>query len=152
MRQNKKQTFGSIGRRLSQDKKSKGLFLLDIAIAVMSVVTVLCLIAMVLFFLEEKDYSYENYSFQSAVMRQDYGSVMEMAGTNRCGDIHVGDAEYEEYYAVGDYFEAALYEKIYTQQGEQELAAEWAKKKESAASRLYVMSPEKEKIDSILEK
>lgn len=152
MRQNKEQTFGSVGRKLSQDKKNKGLFILDIAIAVMSVVTVLCLIAMVLFFLEEKDYSYQNYSFQGAIMRQDYGSVLGMAGTNRFGDIHVGEAEYEEYYAVGDYFEAAVYEKIYTQQGEKELAAEWAKKKESAASRLYVMSPEKEKIDSILEK
>lgn len=152
MKQNKEQTFGSVGRKLSQDKKNKGLFILDIAIAVMSVVTVLCLIAMVLFFLEEKDYSYQNYSFQSAIMRQDYGSVLGMAGTNRFGDIHVGEAEYEEYYAVGDYFEAAVYEKIYTQQGEKELAEKWTKKKESAASKLYVMSPEKEKINQLLEK
>ena len=140
------------GSRKPAAHKSKPVVLtmLDILIVILGIVAVFCMIIMIAFFREERDRGYSKYSLQSSISMQQYQRTVQMSNSNRDMGIGLGDPEYEEYYAVADYFEAEFYVQLYNEAGETQRAKMWEEKKNTAAGKMGVLAPEKEKITEYL--
>lgn len=96
-----------IRRRIEKDKRQAGLWIMDLAIAVLCLVMAGSLWYMIACFMDERDSGYGISALQSAVTTGDYARLLELSNANRARGIGVGNVDYEEYYAVADYFEAA---------------------------------------------
>ena len=121
---------------------------LDIVIMILCVIFVFVLCFAIMQFREE-DYSYRERSFYYSMESDNYDNIVQMSRTNRMLGKNNG-AAYQEYYALADYYEAALYYNIYTKAGDTERAEIRKQAMEDAVRRMGTLSPQKQRIDEIL--
>lgn len=141
----------SILRRIlsAGEKKPLGILLLDIAIMVMFLVFLFMAGTAVFAFWEyQADRVYQPESLYYRLEDGDYERMAQMVWRNRV--MGETDEEYAEYYAVADYFEAAVQYRICTETGDSAGAEKWLKKMADAEGRLGIFSGEKEKIRNFL--
>ncbi len=141
----------SISRRIRSagEKKPLGILLLDIAIMVMFLVFLFMAGTAVAAFREyQADRVYQPVSLYYRMEDGDYGRMVQMVWQNRV--MGETDQEYAEYYAVADYFEAAVQYRICTETGDSAGAEKWLEKMADAEGRLGMFSEEKEKIRTCL--
>lgn len=137
--------------RLLKDKEHAGVFVMDIVIGILCVVFVFALWFMIAQFAMDGSISYSEDSFYYNMRSDNYDSIMRMSRTNRINGKNRG-ANYQEYYALADYYEAALYYRIYTEAGDESRAEIRKQEMEDAVGRMGGLSPQKQKIDEILNK
>lgn len=137
----------SLGQR---EKKHVGLLILDLAILVMCLVFVLS-VAIAVNNLREyrKGLYYEANSMHYRLEDGNYAKLAEMTWTNRVSGLADGP-EYAEYYAVADYYEAAVRYHMCTETGDSAGAEKWQEKMTDAEGRMGTFAWEKEKIDTLL--
>lgn len=141
--------IGWIRNRFAKDVHRAGLFIMDILIVIFCLVMVFALWFMVYSFLEDRDKGYDAYSLQISMGGEHYQTLLEKSNANRAMGIGIRDADYEEYYAVADYFEAFTHFYMYDKAGD--AAAEmWQKRMDDAESRMGSLSGEKENIKNWL--
>ena len=137
----------SLGKR---EKKHPGLLILDFAILVMCLVFVLAVTVAVNNFREySESLYYEANSMYYRLEDGNYAKLAEMTWTNRVSGKADGK-EFTEYYAVADYYEAAVRYRICTETGDNAGAEKWQEKMTDAEGRMGMFAWEKEKIDSFL--
>lgn len=115
------------------------LLLLNIAMAVMSVGE------------ELKGYPYEESSFLYAMESRDYARMLEMKHRNEGYRVKTTETM-RECYAVAQYFEAAVYERAYREDGQTDKAEAYRKKKEEQREAMGAFSYAAEEIDVLAEK
>lgn len=121
--------------------------LLDVLIVFFGIVLAIAIIAAVFMFKEADSYNYSNTSINYAMKGGEYSRMVSYAISNRASGYGIGDRDYEEYYAVADYFEAQVYAHMYDVAGDSARAAKWSAKAEEAVPRMGLLSPEAEKIN-----
>lgn len=140
----------SFGERIRRETKHIGLLILDLAILVMCLVFVLSVAIAVTNFREyRKGLYYEVNSMHYRLEDGNYAKLAEMTWTNRVSGL-ADSQEYAEYYAVSDYYEAAVRYHICTETGDQAGAEKWSEKMTDAEGRMGTFAWEKEKIDKLL--
>lgn len=122
--------------------------ILDVVILILCIIFLFVLCFAILQF-RENEYTYSERSFYYSMESDNYDNIARMSRTNRVLGKKNG-AAYQEYYALADYYEAALYYNIYTKAGDTERAEIRKKAMEDAVSRMGTLSPQKQRIDEIL--
>ena len=147
---NKKGLIGWVKNRFAKDMHRAGLLVMDILIVILCFSTAFALWFMVYNFLEDRDRGYEADFLQITMSGGHYQSLLEKSNVNRIMGVGMGDSDYEEYYAVADYFEAFIYYYMYDNAGYDAEADIWQKQMEDAESRMGSLIGEKENIKSRL--
>lgn len=122
---------------------------LDIVIMILCLILLFALCFAIMQFRED-EYTYSERSFYYSMCSDNYDNIASMTRTNRAQGKN-NQAAYQEYYALADYYEAALYYNIYTKAGDTERAEIRRRAMEDAAGRMGTLSPQKQRIDEILE-
>ncbi|MCM1026218.1 MAG: hypothetical protein NC432_07265 [Roseburia sp.] len=135
-----------IRRRIEKDRRQTGLWIMDLAIGVLCLVMAGSLWYMIAGFLEERDPGYGISTLQSALTVGDYPGLLELSNANRVRGIGVGDADFEEYYAVADYFEAATNLDLCGRAGDAAGAEKWLGRLREAEAAMGVLSGERFRI------
>lgn len=133
-----------------RDKGHMGILIMDIVIAMLCVILVLALWFTGARFWEEGQIAYDESSFYYSMDSGNYDNLLRMSLSNRVQGKK-GGAAYQEYYAVADYFEAALYYNIYVKAEDESRAKIWEEEMEDAVSRMGDLSAQQQKIDKMLE-
>lgn len=131
------------------DTRHVGILILDLAILVMCIVFVSSIISVAASFHEVYDEGYDSEDLYYSLREEKYAQLASQTCESRIygkGE----DAELQEYYAVADYYEAALQYQLCLEVGDADRAGQWLEKMNDAGSRLGVFSAEKEKIDQML--
>ena len=136
--------IGWIRNRLAKDLQHIGLLVMDILITLLCIVMVFALWFMVYSFIEAGDRGYNAYSLQISMSGEHYQNLLEKSNVNRV--LGMEGPEYEEYYAVADYFEALVNYHMYNSSGDTSAAEVWKERMSDAESRMGTLSGEKEKI------
>lgn len=121
---------------------------LDIVIIILCLIFLFALCFAIMQFRED-EYTYSERSFYYSMCSDSYDNIARMSRTNRVLGKNSG-AAYQEYYALADYYEAALYYNIYTKAGDTERAEIRKRAMEDAVSRMGTLSSQKQRIDEIL--
>lgn len=129
--------------------KHIGLLALDLAILVMCVVFVGSVIKVAVSFHEAYDRGYDSDALYYRLRDQDYARLAELTWQNRMNGRE-DDADSQEYYAVADYYEAAVQYRMCQEAGDNNGAENWLKKMAEAENRMGAFAAEREKIDRIL--
>lgn len=109
--------------------KSRGIFLLDVIIAVLSVALVGAAVFAVSGLRDSLDLAYDADSFYYRLSDGDFGTMVEMYYDNESIGAKA-DEELQQYYAVARFYEAACWYRAYEGRGE---AARYLADMESAA-------------------
>ncbi len=133
--------------RLARDARRAGLLAMDIVIAALCLVLVFALWFAAQEFMDAGDEGYRGYALHGAMTGERYADLLELSNVNRALRIGEGAAEYEEYYAAADYFEACSNYYMYQRAGDRARAEKWKSRMEDAGSRLGSLSAEKQKIE-----
>lgn len=128
--------------------KHIGLLALDLAILVMCVVFVCSVIKVAVSFHETYNRGYDSDALYYRLRDGDYARLAEMTWQNRMNGRE-NDADSQEYYAVADYYEAAVQYRMCKETGDNG-AENWLEKMTDAENRMGVFAAEREKIDRIL--
>ncbi|MCQ2538870.1 MAG: hypothetical protein MJ114_00325 [Acetatifactor sp.] len=136
--------------RAPKPVKRPAAVVLDVLIVIVGIVMALSFLIMFMMFRDTKTLNYKSYSFQSAMTYGEYSRMTRMANTNRMTDSYVGQGEYEEYYAVADYYEAEFYCVVFEKAGDTQQAAAWAAKRDAAAKKAQFYDMELKKISKRL--
>lgn len=137
--------------KVKRDKGHAGLFIMDIAIIILSAFLLLVIAFDFVTFAEEREKPYRESSFFNSIEYGYYDRVLEMSHTNQIMGENLDD-EYREYYAVGDYFEATFHYNMYSEVGDEARAERWSQKREAAMAEMGELSYEQPRIDEICEK
>lgn len=129
--------------------KHIGLLALDFAILAMCVVFVSSVITVAVSFHEVYDRGYDSDTLYYRLRDQDYARLAELTWQNRMNGRE-NDADSQEYYAVADYYEAAVQYCLCKEAGDTDGVENWLEKMEDAESRMGVFGAERAKIDQIL--
>lgn len=129
--------------------KHIGILALDLAILAMCVVFVCSVIAVAVSFHEAYDRGYDSDALYYRLRDEDYTQLAELTWQNRMNGRE-NDADSQEYYAVADYYEAAVQYRLCRESGDNDGAEDWLKKMTDAESRMGVFAAERENIDRIL--
>lgn len=129
--------------------KHLGLLILDLAILVMCVVFICSAITVAVSFHEAYDVGYDSDAMYYRLRDGNYARLAEMTWENRMHGRD-DDADSQEYYAVADYYEAAVQYGICREEGDADGAERWLEKMKDAEGRMGVFASEREKIDEIL--
>ena len=113
-------------------RKGAAVFLLDILLGVLTVALIGAAVFAVGSFRDSLDLAYDADSFYYRLSDGDYGSMVEMYYTNE-GLGTRADEELRQYYAIAEYYEAAVWYKAY--EGE-EAAERYLAEMESARARM----------------
>ena len=135
--------------RNHMEAKHLGLLVLDLAILAMCVVFVCSVINVAVRFYEANDLGYDSDALYYRLRDEDYARLAELTWQNRMNGRE-NDADSQEYYAVADYYEAAVQYRMCKEAGDNDGAGNWLKKMTDAENRMGVFIAEKEKIDQIL--
>ncbi|MCI5953656.1 MAG: hypothetical protein MRZ49_03590 [Lachnospiraceae bacterium] len=146
----KSRLIGWVKNRFAKDLHRIGLLVMDILIVILCLVTVFALCFMIGSFLEDRDRGYNAYSLQISMSGEYYQNLLEKSNTNRIMGIGIGDPEYEEYYAVADYFEALTNYYMYDRAEDTTTAEIWRERMTDAENRMGSLIGEKERIMSRL--
>ena len=146
----KSSIFARIGERMKEESKHIVLLLLDIVIVVMCVVVIGSVWRTVSEFYTVFDRNYTANSFYYRTRDEEYALLADMAWSNRMygrGEI----ADFQEYYAVADYYDAAVQYYVCLRAGDTAGAERWLEKMKEAENRMGGFTAEKEKIDRMLQ-
>lgn len=144
--ENKGGLTGRIRQRMEKDRKRTGLWIMDLVIAVLCLVTVGSLWFMAAEFIDERDPGYSASSLQYALTAGKYARLLEMSNANRVRGIGIGDADYEEYYAIADYFEAVTNLDLCERAEDAAGAERWREKLREAESAMGALRGEGQRI------
>ena len=126
-----------------------GLLLLDIAIVIMCIVTIGLAWGAGAEFFADSDMGYSEDFLYYITRDGNYTSLAYMTWTNRMNGK--GErVDSQEYYAVADYYDAAIQYYICEKAGDAVGAERWLEKMKDAENRMGSFSVEKEKIDRML--
>lgn len=138
-----------IKERIRKEARHMGILSLDVAILVMCVVLVYSAFSTARLFYEINDRGYSSAALYYRLQDGNYALLAEMTWTNRM--VGKGeDADAQEYYAVADYYEAAMQYRLCQEAQDTDGAARWLEKMKDAESRIGVFAAEIEKIDQML--
>lgn len=138
-----------MNNKFSLEAKHLGIIALDLVIVAMCVVFVCTAASAIVSFHDAYDRGYKSDSLSYRLRDENYAMLAEMTWKNRTygkGE----DADSQEYYAVADYYEAAILYHLYLESGDADRTEKWLAKMEDAESRLGVFKAEKQKIDQML--
>lgn len=135
-----------IRRRMEKDRNQTGLWVTDLVIAALCLVTVGTLWFMIAAFVDERDPGYSVSSLQYALTAGNYTRLLEMSNANRVRGIGTGDADFEEYYAAADYFEAVTNLDLCERAEDAAGAERWREKLREAESAMGVLGGERQRI------
>lgn len=145
----KNNLLSTLKERIRMETRHAGILILDLAILVMCIVFVSSMISVAARFHEVYDEGYDSEDLYYSLREEKYAQLAAQTCENRMygkGE----DADSQEYYAVADYYEAAVQYHLCLETGDVDRAEQWLKKMNDAESRLGVFSTEKDKIDQIL--
>ena len=129
--------------------KHIGLLALDLAILALCVVFVCTVITVAVNFHKAYDRGYDSDALYYRLRDGDYARLAELTWQNRMNGRE-NDADSQEYYAVADYYEAAVQYRLCRETGDNDGADSWLEKMSDAENRMGVFAAEREKIDRIL--
>ena len=135
--------------RIRNEMTHPGILLLDLGIAAACVVLICSLVAVVTEFYESRNWVYEAYSMFYRLEEGNYAELAEMTWNNRMSGKE-DDADFQEYYAVADYYEAAVSYCMSRDAKNDEEAEKWQAKMADAVGRMGTFTAEKAKIDEML--
>lgn len=141
--------FSTRKGHINRERKHLGIRLLDLAIIVMCVVFVRSVILVAVSFYDANDLGHDTNTLYYRLRDQDYARLAESTWRNRMYGRE-NDVEAQEYYAVADYFEAAIQYRLCREAEDNDGAENWLEKMKDAESRMGVFVSEKEKIDEII--
>ena len=134
--------------QIKKDREKPGLLLADGVITLLCVVRIVCVAGLVQDFLAERSVSMEEPSFYYALQDGNYQYLLRMTRRNRA--MGADGNNYQPYYAVADYYEAAGYCRMYEEAGDEERLELWSAKMADAESRLGDFFGQAEKIKELL--
>lgn len=138
-----------MNNKFSLEAKQLGIIALDLVIVAMCVVFVCTAASAVMSFHDAYDRGYKSDSLSYRLRDENYAMLAEMTWRNRMHGMGE-DVDLQEYYAVADYYEAAIQYRLCLEAGDADRAEAWLAKMNDAERRLGVFSPEKEKLDQML--
>lgn len=141
--------FSALAERIRMEGKHLGILILDIAILVMCVVFVRSVVTAGRSFHEAREEGYDLDILYYRLEEGNYAQLANLTWQNRMYGRE-DDEDSQEYYAVADYYEAAVQYRICKESGDSGGAADWYGKMADAESRMGVFMAEKEKINRIL--
>lgn len=145
----KNNLFSILKERIRMETRHAGLLILDIAILIMCVVVVSSVISVAVSFHEAYDEGYDSEDLYYSLREEKYAQLADQTSKNRMYGMGE-DIDLQEYYAVADYYEAAIQYRLCLEAGDADRAETWLAKMNDAERRLGVFSPEKEKLDQML--
>lgn len=139
----------TLKQRIRQETRHMGILFLDLAILVMCAVFVYSIITVAISFYEIHDKGYDSEVLYYRLSDEDYARLADLTWQNRIYG-RGNDEDSQKYYAVADYYEAAVQYRMCRELGDADGAENWLKKMTDAAGRMGVLAAEKEKIDQML--
>lgn len=141
--------FSTLKERIRKETKHIGILILDLAILIMCIVFVRSIITTVNTFQEAYDEGYDSEILYYRLSEGNYAQLASLVWQNRLYGRE-NDADSREYYAVADYYEAAVQYRMCKETGDTDGAASWLEKMTDAESRMGLFAAEKVKINQIL--
>ena len=139
-----------VRERIKAEAGHVGILLLDIAIVIMCIVTIGFAWGAGAEFFTDSDIGYSEDFLYYVTRDGNYTSLAYMTWTNRMN----GKGEREdsqEYYAIADYYDAAVQYYMCEKAGDAAGAKRWQEKMKDAEGRMGGFLAEKEKIDRMLQ-
>lgn len=131
----KSNLFLRMRERFREESRHIVLLLLDIAVAVMCVIVIGSLWRTVSEFYIILDQNYVANSFYYRIQDENYALLSEMTWSNRM--YGRGEKEdFQEYYAIADYYDAAVQYYMCRKEGDTTGAERWQEKMKDAESRM----------------
>lgn len=122
---------------------------LNILIVLLGIIFVVVVFSTVKEFLEFSDNGYSIDSFYSRTNEAEYAPLPEMYHINEAEQVEA-NTQFQEYYGVAKYVEAASYYRMYSENNDLQRAEAYREKMEQALSQMGVYSSLSDEINTLL--
>lgn len=122
---------------------------LNILIVLLGIIFVVVVFSTVKEFLELSDNGYSIESFYTRTNEAKYAPLPEMYHVNEAEQVEA-NTQFQEYYGVAKYVEAASYYRMYSENNDMQRAEAYREKMEQALSQMGVYSSLSDEINTLL--